>query len=308
MAIRNQCAHAQSCAAEFIVTTCTIFDDTACQLGEGALWHPERKQLFWIDIVGQTLFARSNAANDAQSWCFDEAISAMGWIDKEHLLIASETGLLRFNLASGKSETICEMETANPLTRSNDGRADPWGGFWVGTMGKNKEPMSGAIYRYFRGELRRLYGPLSIPNAICFGPDHRFAYFTDTDDGVIWRQPLDETTGWPKGDPISYLVLPKSDYRPDGAIIDEDGQFWCAQFGFSKLTCHDSDGRLVDQIDLPAPQITCPAFGGENMTTLFATSAAKPLSARARPELKTSGMTFALTVSARGQTEHRVTL
>lgn len=290
------------------MTASTIFDDTACQLGEGPLWHPEREQLFWVDIVRQTLFSRSTTLNKPHSWSFDEAVSALGWIDKDHVLIASETGLLRFNLLNGRTETICAVEADNPLTRSNDGRADPWGGFWLGTMGKNKEPMSGAIYRYHRGELRRLFGPLSIPNAICFSPDRRFAYFTDTEEGIVWRQRLDETTGWPKGDPESYLVLPKSDYRPDGAVIDQDGRFWCAQFGFSRVTCHDFEGRLVDRIDLPAPQITCPAFGGENMSTLFATSAAKPLSAKARPELSESGMTFAVNVKVSGQTEHRVIL
>ncbi|WP_349252171.1 SMP-30/gluconolactonase/LRE family protein [Actibacterium sp. MT2.3-13A] len=285
-----------------------IFDDTPCQLGESPLWHPGRQELFWVDIAGKRLHARRDASGAARAWAFDEHVSAVGWIDADHLLIAGETGLIRFALDGGTSETVCALEADNPVTRANDGRADPWGGFWIGTMGKLKEPGAGAIYRYYRGELRQLYAPLSIPNAICFTPDRRFAHFTDTERGIVWRQALDERSGWPAGEPEVYLDLPNTEFRPDGAVIDSAGRFWCAQFGFACVTCHDPDGRLLARIDLPAPQITCPAFGGEGLGTLYATSAAKPLSPRARPELRESGMTFSIAVEATGQAEPRVIL
>ena len=131
-----------------------VFDDRPCALGEGPLWHPERKQLFWFDIVGKSLMAQ---APDAQiSWQFSEHVSAAGWVDRDTLLMASETGLWRFDLANGQKELIVPLEADNPVTRSNDGRADPWGGYWIGTMGKNAEKGAGAIYRFWKGELRQL--------------------------------------------------------------------------------------------------------------------------------------------------------
>ncbi len=75
----------------------------------------------------------------------------------DHLLIASETALFRFSLTTGLRRDLCLLEAENTVTRSNDGRADLQGGFWIGTMGKNAEPGAGAIYRFFKGELRRAF-------------------------------------------------------------------------------------------------------------------------------------------------------
>ena len=120
-----------------------VYDDTVCSLGEGPLWHPTRGQLYWFDIHGSTLHTNENGAH--RSWSFDENVSAAGWTDDTHLMIASETRLFRFDVETGASEDICGLEADNPDTRSNDGRADPWGGFWIGTMGKAAEPGAGGL-------------------------------------------------------------------------------------------------------------------------------------------------------------------
>jgi len=100
-----------------------IYDDTICQLGEGAFWHPIREQFFWFDILGKRLHTKG------KHWQFDDYVSAAGWIDRDHILIASSKALLEADI---------------PANRSNDGRADPQGGFWIGTMGLNAEPAAGA--------------------------------------------------------------------------------------------------------------------------------------------------------------------
>ncbi len=155
-----------------------IYDDRPCALGEGPLWHPERRQLFWFDILGKSLMTQENG--EPRSWQFDELVSAAGWVDRDTLLVASESGLWRFSLKTEQKDLIAPLEADNPITRSNDGRADSWGGFWIGTMGKSAEPGAGAIYRYWQGELRQLVPNVSISNAICFAPDRSCAYYTDT--------------------------------------------------------------------------------------------------------------------------------
>ena len=140
--------------------TSTIFDATACELGEGPFWHPERQQFFWCDILGRKLLTRTS--NKTQCWNFPGHVSALGWTDNDHLLIASETALHLFDLTTGQTEEIAPLEADNPATRSNDGRADPQGGFWIGTMGKRAEANAGAIYRYYRGEVRTLYPDITI--------------------------------------------------------------------------------------------------------------------------------------------------
>ena len=283
-----------------------IFDDVNCSLGEGPLWHPERGEFFWFDINTCMLYAKSDGAR--REWRFDGHVTAAGWIDRDHLMVAHERALLHFNIETGAHDVICALEADNPITRSNDGRADPWGGFWIGTMGKGLEPDAGAIYRYCRGELRTLYTPWTIPNAQCFAPDGSCAYLTDTPKGVVLRQALDPKTGWPVGDPEPFLPMPEDTYRPDGAVVDAEGNIWIAHYGHFKITCHAPDGRQLHQIDTPAQAMTCPAFGGVDGTTLYATSAAQAVSDDQLHTQPHAGRTFVMDLGIKGQAEHKVIL
>lgn len=283
--------------------TAETHDDRACILGEGPLWHPERAQLYWFDIVGKRLLTRTEEG--PQHWQFDRHVSAAGWMDRDTLLVASETDLFRFDIATGASERIVALEAANAETRSNDGRADPQGGFWIGTMGKNAEDGAGALYRYFRGEVATLRDRVTIPNATCFAPDGRTAYCADTAEHVVWRIPLDGD-GWPDGDWEVWLDHRDTGINPDGAVVDADGRFWCAEWGGARVACYDADGVLVYEIPLDVPQPTCPAFGGPDLSTLYVTTARQGLPRDAMDDAPRSGMTLSLGVRARGQAEHRV--
>jgi sugar lactone lactonase YvrE len=282
-----------------------VFDGTPCLLGEGPLWHPEREQLFWFDILGRRLLVRSG--NETRHWDFPDMVSAAGWTGRDTLLIASETALLNVNIETGARDLVAPLEAANPVTRSNDGRADPCGGFWIGTMSKTAEPGAGAIYRYYRGELRKLYDPLTIPNAISFAPDGGHACFADTAQGKVWRVALD-AQGWPKGEPVLFLNLTREGLNPDGAVFDAAGSFWLAQWGASRVAAYAPDGHFLRAIGFDAPHTSCPAFGGVDRTTLYCTTARQGLSEAdlaARPH---SGMTFHAASGTRGLREHKVIL
>ena len=200
-----------------------VFDPTPCALGEGPLWHPTRKQLFWFDILRHRLHAREDDAT--RTWQFNEHVSAAGWVDEARLLIASETRLFVFDVDSGASEDVAPLEADTSVTRSNDGRADPWGGFWIGTMGKAAEPGAGAIYRCYRGEVRQLFPSITISNAICFSPDGTVAYFTDTPKRIIMRQALAASDGWPVGEPEPWLDLRAEAVEPRWGGRGYPGQF-----------------------------------------------------------------------------------
>lgn len=251
-----------------------VFDDTACELGEGPLWHPLRQAFFWFDILNSTLMMRSLNDTKPVSWQFTEMVSAAGWIDEEHLLIASETRLFKFNISTENQETILPLEADNSTTRSNDGRADPWGGFWIGTMGKNADSGAGAIYRYYDGELRTLVSNITISNAICFSPDRSVAYYTDTPTRKVMRIPLDIETGWPNAEADVFLDLNKAKLNPDGAVVDKEGNLWMACWGDSSIRVFNHAGSQIRLIKFDARQVTCPAFGGSQLSELFVTSAA----------------------------------
>jgi len=281
--------------------TVEIFDARPCSLGEGPLWHPARGQLFWFDINEKRLLTKTNG--QAKHWQFSDHVSAAGWISETSLLIASEIELFTFDLETEARQHICPLEADNPDTRSNDGRADPWGGFWIGTMGKQAEENYGAIYRYYEGGLQKLFDNITISNSICFSPDKNWAYYTDTIDKHIMRVKLD-AEGWPTGTPEIYVDVREEGLCPDGSVVDSDGYLWNAQWGASRVARYAPDGRFTEAIRLPATQITCPAFGGDNLTTLFATSAYEGLSDPADE----AGATFSTQLTVSGLPEYRVKL
>lgn len=274
-----------------------IFDDNICALGEGPLWHPEREQFFWFDILNKRLHT------PGRYWQFDNYVSAAGWIDRDTLMIASDKALLRFDIETGGHVKVCDLEADNPLTRSNDGRADPQGGFWIGTMGLNAEFAAGAIWRYYRGELRTIVADVTISNAICFAPGGTTAYFCDSRTKKIMHLTLD-ADGWPKGPATVFIDLSHEDFSPDGAVVDVDGNLWNAQWGAGRIAQYGPDGLIRQTLHFSAMQTTCPAFGGTDLKTLFCTSATQGLDAPGPDD----GKTFAVPTLATGQAEHRVIL
>jgi sugar lactone lactonase YvrE len=281
----------------------TLYDQRSCHLGEGALWHPERGQLFWFDILENKLLSR--AGETEQEWSFSSNVSAAGWTGRDTLLIADETRLFELNLTTGTEEFVAHLEPHDPGSRPNDGRADPQGGFWIGTMAKRGNTRPGAIYRYFRGELRMLFANVTVPNAQCFTPDGTTAYFSATRDGKIWRTRLD-AQGWPTGEPE--LLIHEEGYKIDGMVCAADGTLWNTQYGAGRVVVYAPNGTRRALHNLPASQTTCPAFGGPDLTTLYVTSARQDLSDEVTGAQPAHGQTFALKTNTTGQAEHRVIL
>ena len=283
----------------------TPFDDRPCALGEGPLWHPARGQLFWFDILGRRMLSRSRGI--PEEWAFEEMASAAGWIDEQTLLVATETRLMTFGIDTGRTEDVADLEGSNGATRSNDGRADPWGGFWIGTMGKRAEPGAGAIYRYAGGELRRLHGDISIPNSICFDHARARAYWADTNTHLVMMQTVDDD-GWPASEPETFLDLTGEGLRPDGAVTDARGWLWSAQWGAARVAAYDEEGRFRRAVPFPGAHTSCPAFGDEGLTTLYCTTARQNLTEAEIAAQPLNGCTFAAPGIAEGVPEPRVIL
>ena len=279
-----------------------IFDSRPCELGEGPFWHPLREQLFWFDILNRTLHSQSGGKAESRS--FPDIVSAAGWIDRDTLLIASEAGLSELNLATGDRKKV--VAAGSPVTRSNDGRADRQGGFWFGTMGRRAERGAGAIWRWYRGEVRKVFPGITIPNAISFTPDGRAAHFADTVTGRVMKVALD-AQGWPSGSPEVWLDLSAEGLNPDGAVIDAAGRLWNAQWGAGRVAAYAPDGSFLTAVEVPdAPQTSCPAFGGPGLSTLYITTALEHMDEAARARHPNSGKVFAFDGIAKGLPEPQV--
>ncbi len=285
-----------------------VVADVRCQLGERPLWHPDRNRLLWFDIRGQTIFEADTDGSALRTFGFGEPVSAAGLIDETTVAIASASGLHRLNLDSGERTLLAPLEADNPATRTNDGRVDPRGAFWIGTMGEPLKEGIGALYRFSEGKFSRLRTGLTAPNCLAFSPDGTRAYFSDTFDHRILVYKLDPETGAPVAEAELFLDLSHEGLYPDGAVVDAEGCLWNAQWGAGRVARYRPDGQFDCAIELPVSQPTCPAFGGAERRTLFITTAWTGLSASERAGQPLAGAVFAVDVDIEGIPEHRLVI
>lgn len=289
--------------------TARLLVDSQCALGEGPIWHAGRQQLFFFDINEQTLFAVTAGGEIADSWLFNETIAAAAVVDDHTLVLATDTGLKEFDLATAGMNRINEIEADNPITRTNDSRVHPSGAFWIGTMTRSEEEAPvGSVYHYRAGTLTTLKSGIKIPNATCFSPDGRTAYWTDTPTKQILKVATDPANGLPVGEWTLFADVSEGRGYPDGAVVDSEGYLWNAKWGGSCVVRHAPDGSIDRIVEVPVSQVTCPAFGGPDLKTLFITTAAKNLSAEQLAAEKHAGSLFAIEVDVAGQAEPFIVL
>ncbi|ODT76436.1 MAG: hypothetical protein ABS76_31255 [Pelagibacterium sp. SCN 64-44] len=289
--------------------TARLVFDCQCALGEGPIWHPGRQKLFFFDINAETLYSVRADGSLADQWLFNEIVAAAAIVDDETLLLATETGLKGFQIATGGLAPIHAIEADNPATRTNDSRVHPSGAFWIGTMDKGPaEAPLGALYHYRHGQLTTLKTDVAIPNATCFSPDGRIAYWTDTPTRRILKVATDPETGLPIGDWQLFADVSDGPGYPDGAVVDAEGYLWNARWGGSCVVRHAPDGSVDRVVELPVSQVTCPAFGGPDLKTLFITTANKNMSPDQLAAEKIAGGLFAIDLDIAGLPEARVSL
>ena len=276
------------------------------ELGEGPVFDDKTSCLIWCDILGQTLFIGETKTGLMKTFGFGEPVSAAFLSDTEHLYVAGASGLYALNPQTGRRELIIPIEQDNPVTRANDSRVAPGGAIWFGTMGRKLEDGAGAVYHIRGRQAEKLFAPVSIPNATCFSPDGRRAYFCDTPKQIIWQVEIDPDTGKPVAAPQLFADLSAEGLNPDGAVIDAEGCLWNAQWGAGRVAGYDPNGKFMRAISLPAAQITCPAFGGADLKTLYVTSANEGLSAGEQADQPLAGAVFAVEMEVAGLAERRI--
>lgn len=281
----------------------TLFKDTRCELGEGPLW--DGTSLWFFDILAPAMYRLSRDGATLESWEGERMASAAARTEGDAILIATESDLMLFDPEAQSAETLCPLEADTPGTRSNDGRADRQGGFWIGTMGKGAEHEAGAIYRYYKGELRCLRRGVTIPNGMCFSPDGREAFFADSALGTMFRWRLDPL-GWPIGAPEVFYRAERPGEVPDGAVTDESGAVWVAIWGGARVQRVGSDGAARDYVRLPVPQPSCPALTEDGQ--MFITTAREGMSEDALEAAPLSGSVFTARLSIGALPEPRVLL
>ncbi|MDN5788021.1 SMP-30/gluconolactonase/LRE family protein [Pseudorhodobacter sp.] len=268
------------------------------ELGEGPGYDPVTDLAWWFDIPAKRLFMRLIAAGETVVHDLPLAASAMAVTAQGRQLLLAEDGLYFRNPASGALDLHVALEADNPTLRSNDARVHPSGAFWISTMGWQAEEGAGSIYRYFRGKVEKLWDGITIPNAICFAPDGRTAYFTDTPTRRIQSVETDPTNGRVLAAPQDFIT---GLHWPDGAVTDAAGNLWVAMFGTGQVLGFAPDGRAIGEFQLPAANLTCPAFVGRDARQMLVTSAFHDMDHAARKQAPDAGATFILPLDFAGR-------
>jgi sugar lactone lactonase len=279
-----------------------------CHLGEGCTYDPATDTAWWFDILERTLFEADLASGAVTSYPLPLMASVLAFVDDQRQLLAAENGLYIRDIADGRLALLVPLEADNAITRSNDGRVHPCGALWIGTMGRNAEKGAGAIYRFYRGELLRLYARMTIPNAICFSPDGATAYFTDSSEGILYRVAVDPSDAMPTGNPEILYDHRGGAGSLDGAVVDSEGLIWNARWGGSCIDVYTPEGDRARTLRVPATQPSCPVFVGRNFASLLVTTAWEGMDEQARAADPHHGRTFILDVGARGRPEPRIRL
>ncbi|MGO8919789.1 MAG: SMP-30/gluconolactonase/LRE family protein [Stellaceae bacterium] len=278
-----------------------VYCDIRCTLGEGPAAHPGLASLFWVDILRRRLLERRFDRAGTVVHELPVMASMVAVIDDGRQLIAADTGLHIRDVKSGALTLLAPLEADNPATRSNDGRVHPSGALWIGTMGREAERGAGTLYWFFKGELRALFGGITVINSIAFAPDGSYAYLADTGLGTIWRIDTDPATGLPLGERRVFHDFGGEEGGPDGSVVDADGILWNARWGGGALDAYAPDGRRLRSLALPTPRTTCPAFVGKNADRLVVTTAISGSDPHAVSDDPVAGQTLLIDLPVRGR-------
>jgi sugar lactone lactonase YvrE len=260
----------------------TALPTPACGLGESPFWHPDEAALYWVDIPGCAVHRWVPASSAHAMWPLPTEPGCIAPLPGGTLLLAARDGLWRFDPSSGERTAIDTTLPYDPATeRYNDGKCDPQGRLWVGTVFEPRTHPAAALYRYARGERTRMAGDAVVSNGLAFSPDGRTMYWSDTSRHRVLAFDFDGGAGTITNQRVfaQFPLKPAdgdlSGYggRPDGAAVDIEGCYWSAMFEGQRLLRFAPDGRLLREIKLPVRCATMPCFGGADLKTLFITTA-----------------------------------
>jgi sugar lactone lactonase YvrE len=272
-------------------------------LGEGPVWDPGPRVLYWVDIKRREVHRLDPATGRDERWPVPEDVGSLAVRRRGGLVLAMRSGFHFFDPATGRTTPIVNPEPERRDNRFNDGKTDRQGRFWAGSMHDPETEPTGSLYR-LDGDLtcHRLVGDIVCSNALCWSPDGRTMYHADTAVRTVWAWDFDTERGTVANRRVFAQIGP-GEGGPDGATVDAEGFVWLAHWGGWRLTRFDPRGRVERVIRLPVQQPTCPAFGGPDLDVLYVTSASIKLTEGERAQQPWAGGVLALDPGVRGLPE-----
>ena len=252
--------------------------DIAAELGEGPVWVERDRALWFVDIKKHHIHRYDPESGDKRTWSAPEQVGFILPAQRGGFVAGLQSGLYHFDEGSGAFEQIVEVEPDMPTNRLNDGVVDPAGRLWFGSMDNGERAKTGAFYCFGDGRLTRTtVDNIAITNGPAVSPDGRLLYVVDTLKGTIDRVELrDDGT---LGERSPYVRIAPTEGHPDGPTIDSEGCVWISLYNGWEARRYSPAGELIDTVRFPVANITKIAFGGDDLRTVYATTARQLLSA-----------------------------
>ncbi|HUR89507.1 MAG TPA: SMP-30/gluconolactonase/LRE family protein [Ramlibacter sp.] len=287
-------------------------------LGESPFWHPQERTLYWVDIPARKV-KRLGAEGGTQMWDMPSEPGCIAPVESGGFVIALRDGVYRASAWHGPLQLVVRFNHDPATMRFNDGKADPEGRFWAGTMYEPRDLRRAELYcidlRSDNGSGGQPVVHLKAHNAIianglAWSPDSKTMYWSDTPHHIIhtwdwdahanamhnyrvFREFAPKPQGWTPG-------APGYGGRPDGAAVDSLGNYWSAMFEGQRLVKFSAVGEILEEIEVPLRCPTMPCFGGDDLRTLYVTSSREKRPADEVRALPLSGHVIAARVDVPG--------
>jgi sugar lactone lactonase YvrE len=250
-------------------------------LGESPMWHPGEQVLYYCDIPGRKLHRFNPASGEVGHWDFETEVASVAPMLGGRLLLGMRDGVWRFNPQTGARALLAKPPYDPTKERFNDGKCDPQGRFWVGTIYEPRDPPLASLHCYSAGRLARKAEGITVSNGLAWSPNGRTMYWSDTKAHTVYAFNFEPASGEISGRRVFASFPPKDSGaslegyggRPDGAAMDVEGHYWVAMFEGQRLLRLSPEGKLVREVELPVRCATMPCFGGPDLKTLYITTA-----------------------------------
>ncbi|MDQ3522439.1 MAG: SMP-30/gluconolactonase/LRE family protein [Gemmatimonadota bacterium] len=269
------------------------------RLGEGPTWNDTTQSLCWVDILNHRVHQFRPESGENRSYQVGDVVGCAVPTRGNSLLLALRHDLAMLDLASGEVRHLLAVEPDKPKNRLNDGKCDPRGRFWIGSM-REEEAGHGSLYRYDPdGSLHVMETGLGISNGLGWSPDESTFYLTDSPAQTIYAYNFDAAAGSISNQRV-FVDLSGEDFFPDGLTVDSEGCIWSAQWAGACVIRFAPSGRELLRVPVPVKQPTSCVFGGPGLKQLYITSASVGLSQQEIEEYFFSGDLFCLSTGVAG--------
>jgi sugar lactone lactonase YvrE len=271
-----------------------------CELAEGPVWDAARGLLRWVDILPGHVHTLDPVSGAHSSFAVGQPVGTVGLTRDGGLVLALAGGFALSGPDGQDLQPFGDLFVDRSVSRFNDGKPDPWGSFWAGTMAVPEDSgVPGSLYRLSPdGAVTELIGSVALSNGLDWTDDRRVFYYADSLAGGVDAFATDPDTGALSG---RRRFAEVSGGMPDGLTLDAEGCLWLAVWGSGELRRYTPDGRLDTAVKLPVSQVTSAAFGGADLSTLYITTARENFTPADLREQPHAGDIFACTPGVTGR-------